>query len=260
MIDVAADQRDQLVTDLQSQTDRVYEILVLNPNQDGTSQTTDELHRLESVSAIHLVSHGEDGEILPETSVLSQRNIDRYAADIISWQASMTSDADLLIYGCNLAASEDGVILTESLNLLLNADVAASDDATGEAVLGGDWNLEQQVGDIETNVAFSTALQHHWHGILAITATDELPVNSTITDVQETSGENCGSKQAVSVAADGSYVVACSSVNQDGSGWGIFARRFDSDGPSKDRVYPECRCDVSDGHAELLIQRKSHCN
>ena len=65
---------------------------------------------------------------------------------------------------------------------------------------------------------------------VSLTATGELLVNTTTTDIQETSAEDRGSQQAVSLAADGSYVVVWTSLNQDGSGEGVYARRFDSTG------------------------------
>jgi hypothetical protein len=46
------------------------------------------------------------------------------------------------IYGCNLAASEDGKALVDSLARLTGTDVAASDDLTGSLDKGGDWELE----------------------------------------------------------------------------------------------------------------------
>lgn len=170
VIDPAADDWEQLVADIQSQTDRNFDVLVLDPHQDGIAQITDRLQELSDVSAIHLVSHGDEGEILLGTSVLSQKNIDRYAAELVTWQHSMTADADLLIYGCDLAASDSGLELTESLNVLLGTDVAASDDLTGHESQGGDWDLEVGVGVIETAVAFSPELQAGWTGILTLNA------------------------------------------------------------------------------------------
>ena len=49
--------------------------------------------------------------------------------------AGSTLDADLLLYGCDLAASSEGKALIERLASLTGADVAASSDATGAASL-----------------------------------------------------------------------------------------------------------------------------
>jgi hypothetical protein len=50
-----------------------------------------------------------------------------------------------------------------------DCDVVASDDDTGHAALGGDWDLEYSVVEIETTVAFSDALQDNWSNLLNVT-------------------------------------------------------------------------------------------
>lgn len=233
VIDPSVDAYEQLIDDLQGQAGRRFEILLLNPREDGIAQISDGLQNLKAVSALHLVSHGDEGEILLGTSVLSQRTMERYAAELLSWQPALTADADLLIYGCDLAADESGIQLTQSLHALLGVDVASSVDETGHVSLSGNWLLEHIDGQIEAAVAFSSEVQDDWRGLLSapeLTDTDEFLVNSTTADIQETSADERGSQQAVALAADGSYVVVWSAINQDGSGWGVYARRFDSSG------------------------------
>ncbi|MCR9201254.1 MAG: DUF2341 domain-containing protein [Planctomycetaceae bacterium] len=241
VVDPSADDHEQLVADLQAQTDRHFEILVLDPHTDGIAQITDRLQGLQDVSAVHLVSHGEEGEILLGTSVLSQRTIDRYAAELVTWQGALTADADLLIYGCDLAGSEDGIALTESLNALLGTDVAASTDDTGNAALGGDWVFEQIIGHVQTDVAFTAQIQADWNGILStapaaaatLVATDELLVNQTTGSAQHTDSDVRGSEQAVAISANGEYVVVWTSAQNsgaDGDGTGVLMRRFNASG------------------------------
>jgi hypothetical protein len=52
-------------------------------------------------------------------------------------------------------------------------------------------------------------------------------VNTTTADVQQTFPQ---SPQAVAMNANGNYVVTWSSHNQDGSGWGVYAQRFNASG------------------------------
>ena len=145
---------------------------MLNPEEDGIAQITDALSRLTDVSAIHLVSHGEDGDIRLGTSGLSQKTIDCYAAELLMWQHSLSADVDLLIYGCDLAASDAGIQLTASLNTLLGTDLAACDDDTGHVQFGGGWLLEHAVVEIQTSVAFTAKLQANWEGKLATITVD----------------------------------------------------------------------------------------
>jgi Bacterial Ig domain/Putative Ig domain len=63
-----------------------------------------------------------------------------------------------------------------------------------------------------------------------LTNTGEFRVNDTTTDQQVTSAEDRGSQRAVAVAGDGSYVVVWSSLNQDGSGQGVYFQRFHATG------------------------------
>ena len=51
--------------------------------------------------------------------------------------------------------------------------MAASDDLTGAARLGGDWLLEYHSGDIEGAVVVSDDLQQSYQGALAATAVDD---------------------------------------------------------------------------------------
>ena len=49
----------------------------------------------------------------------------------------LTTDADILLYGCDIAASAEGRLLADTLARLTGADVSASDDSTGHASVGG---------------------------------------------------------------------------------------------------------------------------
>ena len=65
-----------------------------------------------------------------------------------------------------MAAFEDGKALMTALASYTGADVAASDDDTGAAELGGNWDLEYTLGGIESSVLFSQAVQSEWQGLL----------------------------------------------------------------------------------------------
>jgi hypothetical protein len=56
----------------------------------------------------------------------------------------------------------------QSLGDLTGADVAASDDRTGDASQGGDRDLEYKTGNIETPVPFSAIDQATWKAVLAV--------------------------------------------------------------------------------------------
>ena len=89
------------------------------------------------------------------------------AGRIKQWGSALSNDADLLLYGCDVAKSDAGRALVDALSRLTGADVAASEDATGNTALGGDWNLEYYTGEIATPIVLGLQEQTQWMGLLA---------------------------------------------------------------------------------------------
>ena len=64
-----------------------------------------------------------------------------------------------MIYGCNFGQGDAGEDAVATLSELTGADVAASDDLTGAEAKGGDWDLELNVGTVETAALSATAFE-----------------------------------------------------------------------------------------------------
>lgn len=169
IVDTSAENYQQLIDDIVNNADetRSFQVFTFDPDRDGIEQITELLSDYRDVDAIHIVSHGTDGNVRLGNATLNMNSLAAYAGQLGSWGDSLSSDGDILIYGCDLAASDSGQELVESLSILTAADVAASDDLTGHASLGGDWDLEFGVGIVQTNVAFSSGLQQQWVSLLA---------------------------------------------------------------------------------------------
>ena len=177
-IDTAVEDYGQLLDDIWSYNDpqRQLDVVLLSGSRDGVVQISNELKSRSDLDAIHLVSHGTRGAVKLGSTWLNATSLGGYAAAISGWGDALSSQADFLIYGCDLGGG-DGALILESLAALTNADVAASDDLTGHKALGGDWELERAVGVVETEIAFSGQLQMSWQQVLAsvavTTTTDE---------------------------------------------------------------------------------------
>ncbi len=169
-VDASAPNYQQLMDDLMQSAEqgRDIEVVVLDSNRNGIEQITEALARLRNLDAIHIVSHGSDGQLQLGSGKLGQDNLRSYAHVIQSWGQALNDGADLLIYGCDVAGSSKGQSLIDDLATLTGADVAASTDVTGSEKLGGDWELEYQDGEIEAQLAFSDELQLEWQGTLAV--------------------------------------------------------------------------------------------
>ena len=168
IIDSRAPSYQQLHNDLikAQQQGRNIHVVILDAHRDGIEQINEALQSYHKLDAIHIVSHGDDGQLQLGATQLNKTTLRDREADISSWKESFTDGGDLLIYGCNLAETADGKSLVDSLSQLTATDVAASDDLTGNKILGGDWELEYEAGDIETSVAFSDDVQQNWQGTL----------------------------------------------------------------------------------------------
>ncbi|MDA1166358.1 MAG: DUF4347 domain-containing protein, partial [Planctomycetota bacterium] len=167
-LDTTVEDYQQLLDDLWSNNDpgREFEVVLLQNSRDGIEQITEALAGRTDLDAVHIVSHGTDSAVKLGSTWLTNDNLAGYVGEISRWSSALSVDADLLFYGCDLAASESGRTLLESVQTLTGADVAASTNDTGAAILGGDWELEYSVGSIETQIAFSQTVQAEWHGLL----------------------------------------------------------------------------------------------
>ncbi|MFG0721243.1 Ig-like domain-containing protein [Pseudomonas sp. GLN_6] len=136
----------QLIAGLPSGT----EVVVLDSNKDGLQQIADYLKDRSDVDAIHLLSHGSEGAVELGNTWLNSQNIGQHSQTLNAIGAALASDGDILLYGCDTGEGTQGATLLGELARLTQADVAASVDATGAISSGGNWQLEREVGQIES--------------------------------------------------------------------------------------------------------------
>ena len=127
----------------------VIDIVVLDATRDGVDQISDYLAGQSGISAVHVLAHGASGSLTLGGATLDAGSLDLYADRLRDWGSALAPGADVLLYGCDIAAGEWGADFVNNLAALTGADVAASDDATGSEILGGDWDLELQIGTLE---------------------------------------------------------------------------------------------------------------
>ncbi|MGC8712879.1 MAG: N,N-dimethylformamidase beta subunit family domain-containing protein, partial [Leptodesmis sp.] len=105
------------------------------------------------------------------------------------WGASLTEDADILLYGCNIAYGDLGQGFVQNLSILTGADIAASTDLTGDAPDGGNWTLEYNTGSIEATNPFTSAFLNSYRGVLASLFTTQTPTVTNATDGSGSAGD-----------------------------------------------------------------------
>ncbi|WP_442771030.1 DUF4347 domain-containing protein, partial [Zoogloea ramigera] len=171
-IDARVPELQLLLDDLaaQQQGGRAVEVVVIGADEDGIAVVGDSLAGRTDVAAIHLIGHGADGVAELGAGRLDAASLVLRAGEISAWGDALTAEADLLIYGCDVASTPVGESLVDALAALTGADVAASDDPTGAASLGGDWDLEYRSGGVEAAIAPGLQVQQDWGSVLAISA------------------------------------------------------------------------------------------
>ena len=226
-VDTAAADYQQLLDDLLASDDvqHEFDVHLLDSSHDGIQQIGSVLDRHRDVDAVHIISHGTQGEVKLGDTWLSIDTVGGYTGELAHWGWSLAADADILFYGCELAASDAGQDLVEVLGSLTGADVAASDDHTGHARYGGDWNLEYISGTIETQVAFSSELQQTWQGKLALitvdTTADVVDGGDGLTSLREAILQvNAGAGGDTIVLGAGTYTLSIAGGGEDSAGTG----------------------------------------
>lgn len=207
-IDASVPELAALQRDLAAQADagRDIEVIVIRAQEDGLARITDTLAGRQDVAAVHLISHGDDGKVQLGQTVLDAQTLLQRASDIALWGSAFAPDGDLLIYGCDVAASANGQALVQDLAALTGADVAASSDSTGQQALGGDWALEVATGGIDHGSALSTQAQAGWAHTLALVL---LPPSIT--------SNGGGSTGTASVNENSTYVTTVTATALDSS-------------------------------------------
>ncbi len=140
------------------------EIILLDGSVDGMAQIAGALAGRSGVDAIHIVSHGDAGELHLGAGELTTASIAAQHADEIAIiRSALSEQADILLYGCEVSAGNEGGAFVAALASATGADVAASIDDTGTAVLGGNWELETRTGLIEAGLIDAP----EWNGLMA---------------------------------------------------------------------------------------------
>ncbi|MBD0340577.1 MAG: DUF4347 domain-containing protein, partial [Microcoleus sp. Co-bin12] len=173
---------DSQVKDCESLTETANpdtEIVIHKADRDGIEQIAETLKQRKNIAAVHILSHGAAASLQLGSTELNLCNIESYRNYLEKWFAlpaaeansnsSITAKPEILLYGCNVAATEAGVAFVQRLSQLTGANIAASDNLTGSAALGGDWVLEVTTGKIETPLAFSAEAREAYSAVLVAT-------------------------------------------------------------------------------------------
>ncbi|MFN7525539.1 MAG: DUF4347 domain-containing protein, partial [Aphanizomenon sp.] len=134
------------------------EVIRLEPSQDGIAQITAVLGQyIDKAITVHIISHGAPGCVYLGNSQLNLDTFSHYAQLLQQWFSPLGRvSSNLFIYGCQVAVGDAGAEFLAKLRALTGANIAASANLTGNAALGGDWELEVTLGENNFTSAFSS--------------------------------------------------------------------------------------------------------
>lgn len=125
-------------------TEAGAEVFTLDPTQDAIAQITEVLANRTNVANLHIILDGslELGNTTLDVGALESPQVMTY---LQQWGASLSADANILLYGRNVAVNE---LVVQRLSLLTGADVAVSAGMTANATdhNRGDFDLNKRSG------------------------------------------------------------------------------------------------------------------
>ena len=176
---------DANVPDAQSLIDGLssdIEVFLLNDKTNVLNQIAEILDGYQNLDAIHIISHGAEGELAFANGVLNIANVNNYSSQLKRIGSVLSENGDLLLYGCDVAKGDDGLAFINQLSALTGSDVAASENLTGGF---GDWLLEQKNGVIESQTITSENYQNELLTLYSISANATIvegnPITFTVT-------------------------------------------------------------------------------
>jgi len=126
------------------------DVILIDGFGDGIQKLASRLSGLTEIEELHILSHGRDGALVLGNTVLTNDTLCEYTAELMTLNRALSNSADILLYGCEIAKTDKGAAFVAAFAKATGANIAASRTLTGAADLGGDWDLDEQVGQITT--------------------------------------------------------------------------------------------------------------
>ncbi|MEG5162638.1 DUF4347 domain-containing protein, partial [Microcoleus sp. AT3-A2] len=158
---------------------RGTEVILLDRTRDGIEQIAEIAASRHSLNSIQIVAHGASASVEIGSTKLHIHNIETYSSQLQQWGKALKETGSILLLSCNTGAGEFGIKFIQKLSEITGVNIAASNNLTGSAALGGDWELEITTGQINTEIAFEKEVLEGYTSVLATLAAEEFK-NSTV--------------------------------------------------------------------------------
>lgn len=140
--------------------------IVLDPNRDGIEEIADILEHYSHLESVHIVSHGQPGQVDLGTGQLRAETFKSYVRSLQRWTRSIAAGGEIWFYGCRVAAEEVGKSWVRQLQEITQRGIVASSTLTGNVARGGNWEFEVTTGDRYSTLVFGEGAIAAYGGLL----------------------------------------------------------------------------------------------
>ena len=157
-IDPAFNDYQSLVNSASSEA----EVFILDPRHDSIEQITQTLAECTGLKNLYIVCHGSPGSMQLGFRQLNLLNLsqERVMNLLRQWRRAMTTDAELLLYCCQVATGTIGKAFIQRLENLTGVKITASCSLPGNPANGYSgvcyYRLEHRFSHNQTNRPFSS--------------------------------------------------------------------------------------------------------
>ena len=131
--------------------------IVLPEAGDAVAEIATRLQGRSDLSAVHIIAHGQPGEVRFAAGSLSLETLSDRAADVAEIGDALGADGEILLWCCNTGEGRIGAAFIDALARTTGARVSAASGRIGAAVQGGSWGLDRERGhDAGTGAAHRT--------------------------------------------------------------------------------------------------------
>ncbi|MEL6224235.1 MAG: DUF4347 domain-containing protein, partial [Cyanobacteria bacterium J06627_8] len=162
--------------------------VLIGANENGIERITQSLAIESDIHAVHIISHGKPGALRLGATHLGISNLEATVNTLKSWSTSLVEGAELILYGCSVAAGQRGASFVQTLSSWLGVQVAASTQRVGSAQFGGTWELNYRTGPILTENAIQPDTRRIYQGAFPDNLLYGSDVNGNIYEVNITNG------------------------------------------------------------------------
>lgn len=130
-----------------------------------------------NIAALHILSHGAPGALFLVGDRIDLPGLAVRRGVLAQIAATLSEQAQVVLYGCSVAAGAPGSAFVGYLQALLGARVSAANLPVGSAARGGGWALSGR-DHVASEPCFSSAARAAYSGLLDITGK---PFDDTLT-------------------------------------------------------------------------------